>query len=82
MGLLIIFQVDEDVKRKVIRLRSDRQIGVYKTGDYDWEYDRVCNLWCDFHCIGIAARFRTEFFVYFTVSIGCNDRNDSNHGDL
>ena len=29
MGLLIIFQVDEDVKRKVIGLRSDRQIPVY-----------------------------------------------------
>ena len=26
LGLLIIFQIDEDVKRKVIRLRSDRQI--------------------------------------------------------
>ena len=35
-----------------------------------------------FDCIGITAAFRTEFSIYFTVSIGSNDRNNSNHGGL
>lgn len=32
-------------------------------------------------CLDTAA-FMTEFSIYFTVSIGSNDRNNSNHGGL
>ena len=39
-------------------------------------------LWSNIDCIGITAAFRTEFSIYFTVSIGSNDRNNSNHGGL
>lgn len=32
--------------------------------------------------LGLPVAFRTRFSVYFTVSIGRNDRNNSNHGSL
>ena len=83
-GVIIIgLGISAYFSRKVVGFWANiKPISVNDIAGYNRAEVFYCYLWSDFDCIGIAAAFRTEFSVYFTVSIGRNDRNNSNHGGL